>query len=915
MSTSIPNDPTDLLADLDFVRRIARQLCRDEHAAEDLVQETYASALRSAPDRIDNRRSWLATVTRNLFLSGRRSEQRRQRREQREQGETAVPTPDEVAAREQHRRLVVDAVMELPQAYRDVVLLRYFRGFDVAASARELGIREGNVRTRATRALAMLRERLDREHGGDRQRWLAALAPLAMPMPGDAFAAPAVAAANAKAAKAVALVTLLAFAAVGSWAVATSGFGATAEPTRDEVAGSSGALAASSGAPTGEAEPERATRADGLRTDATPRGTGSSTDLVAVGEVFDDEGRPLANAEVTAWATIGDDHAPERQLPLGTHVTGPDGRFRLPLAPVLATSRAAREQMEVFVRARSPGLHDDEGSQVLTLMCDRIVRDPSWTPFSMHLLSGAFLSGRVVDPSGRPVPEAKVAVCRDGAIVCWDETGGTGRFHMSEENVGPMGNDVVVVAAHPRFGTTTARSVRLLGGTELGQLELRPHASRIAGRVLWPDGRPAADIEVWWELLGEQPFDLESLPARLDAEPERARVFEHAHSGSTRTDPEGRFTLAHAIPGRYMLLVDEQEDAPLHEVTVYAGRTTFVERRYAGTYPAAQIALDVVDADGLPLPETRIGARWWRGAAAAEAARRFASEGPTAELLASAPSHDQFDRAPAFLAAVPDSFYLLEASCLGAGSSYGACRLEAGQHRGAVRIELAPRFTGNHLRVRVADPAGRPIKSAWVRLCRGTPGASAPILLAGLAGNTTPLGRIEGPWHELPRDGILRDLPGGPLTVEVLAEPRREGRHTVSRWPREIRQTTIAGGGTQELAVKTRPGAPLQLVVHATEVPESGVRISASLRPKDESIFYEHLTGDDGAPLVRLPDGVVRLTGRERYAPGSYVLVVETQPRLVATDPESADEHGRWRRTVAFDLDHGPVHVHLRAPR
>jgi DNA-directed RNA polymerase specialized sigma24 family protein len=80
--TSIPNhDPTRLLADLDFVRSLARQLCRDEHAAEDVAQETLAEAIAKPPTREGNWRGWLATVTRNFARKHHCKERRLKDRE------------------------------------------------------------------------------------------------------------------------------------------------------------------------------------------------------------------------------------------------------------------------------------------------------------------------------------------------------------------------------------------------------------------------------------------------------------------------------------------------------------------------------------------------------------------------------------------------------------------------------------------------------------------------------------------------------------------------------------------------------------------------------------------------------------------------------------------------------------------
>ncbi len=75
-------------------------------------------------------------------------------------------------------RAVVDAVLALDEPYRSVVLARYFRGWDPNRIARESAIPIATVKSRLQRALSLLREKLDRTHGG-RANWALALAPFA----------------------------------------------------------------------------------------------------------------------------------------------------------------------------------------------------------------------------------------------------------------------------------------------------------------------------------------------------------------------------------------------------------------------------------------------------------------------------------------------------------------------------------------------------------------------------------------------------------------------------------------------------------------------------------------------------------------------------------------------------------------
>lgn len=70
-------------------------------------------------------------------------------------------------------------VLALPQPQRSTVLLRYFEGLEPSRIARRQGVPAGTVRSRLKRGLDSLRADLDRECGGDRQAWVAALLPWA----------------------------------------------------------------------------------------------------------------------------------------------------------------------------------------------------------------------------------------------------------------------------------------------------------------------------------------------------------------------------------------------------------------------------------------------------------------------------------------------------------------------------------------------------------------------------------------------------------------------------------------------------------------------------------------------------------------------------------------------------------------
>lgn len=182
--TSTPHDLEALLAQAGWARSLARSLVRDPDRADDLVQRAWLAALRDPPAESTPPRRWLATVMRNFARDDARESSSRERREREVARSECAPAVDpfEDAAAAQARLLA--AVRELSEPSRSAVWARYYEGLAPRDIAARDGVSVGTVKTRIARGLESLRERFDREHGGDRDAWIAAFAPLAFaPIP------------------------------------------------------------------------------------------------------------------------------------------------------------------------------------------------------------------------------------------------------------------------------------------------------------------------------------------------------------------------------------------------------------------------------------------------------------------------------------------------------------------------------------------------------------------------------------------------------------------------------------------------------------------------------------------------------------------------------------------------------------
>jgi RNA polymerase sigma-70 factor (ECF subfamily) len=170
--------PESLLSHAGFVRALARTLLQDEHRAEDVVQDTWVAAL-TRKGEVRSLRSWLAGVVRNLVYKVHRSEGRRARREEAVARPIEAPSPAEIVERERQRWRVVDAVLSLRKPYRTTLILRYFEELPPREIARRCDVPVETVRTRHRRGIELVREKLVRDHGGDRRAFAIALLPLA----------------------------------------------------------------------------------------------------------------------------------------------------------------------------------------------------------------------------------------------------------------------------------------------------------------------------------------------------------------------------------------------------------------------------------------------------------------------------------------------------------------------------------------------------------------------------------------------------------------------------------------------------------------------------------------------------------------------------------------------------------------
>jgi RNA polymerase sigma-70 factor (sigma-E family) len=134
-------------------------LCHDWHRADDLTQIAFVK-LYGAWQRIRDRGALDAYVRSCLVRAAVDESRRPWRRERAVEVVPDNPAPSDTASTVADRELVRTALARVPLGQRTVLVLRFFEGLDVAATATALGCSEGNVKSQTARGLTALKAAL-----------------------------------------------------------------------------------------------------------------------------------------------------------------------------------------------------------------------------------------------------------------------------------------------------------------------------------------------------------------------------------------------------------------------------------------------------------------------------------------------------------------------------------------------------------------------------------------------------------------------------------------------------------------------------------------------------------------------------------------------------------------------------------
>jgi len=150
----------------------AHWLTQNREEAEDLVQETYAKALKGFPSFQPgtNFRAWIYQILRNTFLTSRTGLKSTatvplESEDDQQLIPVAKDTPESILLQRSDQRVVQEALGRLPVPYREVLLLCEFEEMSYQEISATLGVPMGTVMSRLSRARRALRNAVQELQG------------------------------------------------------------------------------------------------------------------------------------------------------------------------------------------------------------------------------------------------------------------------------------------------------------------------------------------------------------------------------------------------------------------------------------------------------------------------------------------------------------------------------------------------------------------------------------------------------------------------------------------------------------------------------------------------------------------------------------------------------------------------------
>lgn len=565
--------------------------------SEDVAQEAFILAWRKLgtlekPDAIA---PWLCSIARNLARNWIRKQSRQQTVSMESVAEIAHPTgeaPEVQQERQQRADLVWRALADIPEDYREPLILFYRQGESVRAIAEALELSEDNVKQRLSRGRRMLRaevETLVESTLTDTRPGKAFTAGVIAALPALDGAKAGAAEMAATSAKAVAvpvamgalLKVALPVAAVAALTLGGAWWGMRdARTANTDTAGNAASLQSAANVPAASetsavpreaAAPEPSDSAQNTTPEAAlAANTGTTVNGLVV---FRDTGLPAPDMRVLMGTKEGE---PRETL------SDEQGRFTFSGVPtgqlvLLAYDAQYDEMPEDHFRSEQVPLTVAAGETPPEV---RIVVPPG----------GGVLSGRITDANtGEPLANINVEVFRMGTPMLNGKSKADGSYRVV--GIQPGSWYVHLERDNPIFqsGTTKNMETITVGDDLTANLDFAvDRGVPIRGRVVDADGQPVADAIVEAELfLGETRTNKEKVWAK---------------SCYTRAGNTGEFTFWGAQPEDRAVMSARTKELASHIANVTLAADASPESVTLTLLPKTVVTGRFVDEQGRAVP-------------------------------------------------------------------------------------------------------------------------------------------------------------------------------------------------------------------------------------------------------------------------------------------------------------------------
>jgi len=140
-------------------------LCGDPTLAQDITSDAFVKAYLSLPNDIPSFRYWLLRVCKNLWYDHLRR-QKHITSEEPLQWMADHVTPEYCFLQNERSRCLWEAIQELPDIDREILILHYFSGVSLQEIAKITGRGYAGIRQRMSRLRQTLKQRMEEQGYG-----------------------------------------------------------------------------------------------------------------------------------------------------------------------------------------------------------------------------------------------------------------------------------------------------------------------------------------------------------------------------------------------------------------------------------------------------------------------------------------------------------------------------------------------------------------------------------------------------------------------------------------------------------------------------------------------------------------------------------------------------------------------------